>query len=283
VRDLAPGEGNYNFLLNAQGRIQGDCTIFRDPNADPVEYLIETDVAQIPAIQPLLEHFIIMDDVELSTVSDLSGIFVAGPLAPSVVMGLGTANEKAAPCSSAPGAPQSLSLKQTLYGGAPVQLIQAHGPLVPRFEIWSDPGTIASMQDELQNAHVRTATSTDIEALRILEGTPKYGIDIRHTDLPQETGQTRALHFNKGCYLGQEIVERIRSRGKVHRTFMSFSINGEQPQVPAKLELDGKAAGELTSAVDFHGNRYALGYVRREFLVPGAQFTYPGGVATPRH
>jgi folate-binding protein YgfZ len=283
VRDLAPGEGNYNFLLNAQGRIQGDCTIFRDPNADAAEYLLETDVAQIPTIQPLLEHFIIMDDVELSTVSDLSGILVAGPQAPSVVMGLGTANDKAAPCSSAAVAPQSLSLKQTFYDGAPVQLIQAHGPLVPRFEIWSDPSTIASMQEELQDAHVRTATSTDIEALRILEGTPKYGIDIRHTDLPQETGQTRALHFNKGCYLGQEIVERIRSRGQVHRTFMSFTINGKAPELPAKLEVNGKAAGELTSTVDFHGSRYALGYTRREFLIPGTQFTYPGGVATPRY
>ena len=56
-----------------------------------------------------------------------------------------------------------------------------------------------------------------LEAFRIAEGIPAYGIDIAERDLPQETSQMRALSFNKGCYLGQEIVERIRSRGSVHR------------------------------------------------------------------
>ena len=54
-------------------------------------------------------------------------------------------------------------------------------------------------------------------------GIPQFGVDIRERDLPQETGQTRALNFTKGCYLGQEIVERIRSRGAVHRKFTGFA------------------------------------------------------------
>src|SRR5262249_16165677 len=61
-----------------------------------------------------------------------------------------------------------------------------------------------------------------LEWWRVVQGIPQYGQDIRDRDLPQETGQTQALNFNKGCYIGQEIVERIRSRGQVHRKFTGF-------------------------------------------------------------
>ena len=66
IKDLAPGEGNYNFLLNAQGRIQGDCTIYREPG-EPPTYLLETDDSQLETVRQTLDRFIIMDDVELTT------------------------------------------------------------------------------------------------------------------------------------------------------------------------------------------------------------------------
>src|SRR5665213_579614 len=93
IQSLAPREGNYNFLLNAQGRIQGDCTIYREPREEPT-FLLETDAAQIDAIRLHLDRFIIMDDVELAPVEDLAGILVAGPQALSIVMALGTANHQ---------------------------------------------------------------------------------------------------------------------------------------------------------------------------------------------
>jgi folate-binding protein YgfZ len=127
-----------------------------------------------------------------------------------------------------------------------------------------------------------------LERLRILEGTPLYGTDIRDRELPQETGQTRALHFSKGCYLGQEIVERIRSRGNVHRTFGAFRLDGDLPAAGSQLEADGKQIGELTStaAIPLPGNdgkvvQLGLGYVRREAIDRGATFHYSGGVAIP--
>ena len=284
IQSLQPGEGNYNFLLNAQGRIQGDCTIYREPGDGDATYLLETDKQQIETIQALLDKFIIMDDVELAPLEDLSGILIAGPQALSIVMALGTANHQAAPCSPDAQAPptQAINLKQTVYAGAPVSLIQAYSPLVPRFEIWSNPSTIASILAELHDTHTTQASAADLEALRILEARPKYGVDIRntetHKDLPQETAQTRALHFNKGCYLGQEIVERIRSRGQVHRAFTAFTLTGQLPKLPATLESNGKPAGELTSAIRIGDTLHALGYLRREFATQ--PLTYPGGTAT---
>jgi folate-binding protein YgfZ len=285
IAALAPGEGNYNFLLNAQGRIQGDCTIFREPGDGPATFLLETQNSQLETVQKTLDHFIIMDDVELAPLDNRAGILIAGPQALSIVMALGTANHQAAPCSAAPQAqpPQTLNLKQTVYAGASVSLIQAHSPLVPRFEIWSDPSTIAGILAELRGTQAPPASAADLEALRILEGTPKYGTDIRNTesakDLPQETGQTHALHFAKGCYLGQEIVERIRSRGQVHRQFTQFKLTGSLPTLPAPLEANSKLAGELTSAAAIGDTIYALGYARREALDTHQPLTYPGGTA----
>jgi len=287
IAGLCPGEGNYNFLLNAQGRIQGDCTIYREPGDGDATFLLETDATQLETIQQLLDKFIIMDDVELTPHENFSGILLAGPQALSIVMALGTGNHQAAPCSPAAQAPppHTINLKQTVYAGSPVSLIQAFSPLVPRFEIWSDPSTIASILAELRDTQAVAVSEAALEALRILSATPKYGQDIRNTetakDLPQETAQTHALHFSKGCYLGQEIVERIHSRGQVHRTFTQFRLTGSLPHLPAKLEANGKPAGELTSAIQIGDDIIALGYARREALDTHQPLAYFGGTATP--
>ena len=288
IQALEPGQGNYNFLLNAQGRIQGDATVYRE-TADPAEFLLATTAAQVETIQKHLDRFIIMDDVELTPLEGLSGILVAGPQAPSIVMALGTANQRAAACASPAEAPspQAILLKQTTYAGAPVRLMRIPGPLVPRFEIWSDPSTIASILAELADNDAHPVSATELEWLRILEARPKFGVDIRDRDLPQETAQAHALHFAKGCYLGQEIVERIRSRGQVHRRFMAFRLTGELPaSLPAPLEAAGKPAGELTSAavvpLATGPALLALGYARQEAIDSKLDLTYPGGVAVPQ-
>ena len=86
--------------------------------------------------------------------------------------------------------------------------------------------------------------------------------------MPQETGQTRALNFTKGCYLGQEIVERIRSRGAVHRQFTAFVVEGPLPEPGSKILADGKEVGEVTSSAILpfaeRDSAAALGYLRRE-------------------
>jgi folate-binding protein YgfZ len=101
-------------------------------------------------------------------------------------------------------------------------------------------------------------------------------VDIRERDLPQETEQDRALNFSKGCYVGQEIVERIRSRGNVHRKFTGFVSQTSEPIAPGSkvvvADAGGeKEVGEVTSATSLPGETgraVALGYIRREHAVP---------------
>jgi tRNA-modifying protein YgfZ len=86
--------------------------------------------------------------------------------------------------------------------------------------------------------------------VRVENGVPRYGEDIGETNLVQETGRNEALHFNKGCYLGQEIVERVRSRGQVTKGLAALAITGtEVPAAGAKVMSGDKEAGEIRSAV----------------------------------
>jgi folate-binding protein YgfZ len=272
IQALQPGEGCYNFLLNAQGRIQGDCTVYRESSADPAEFLLVTTAVQVEAIQQHLDHFIIMDDVELTPAyGDESGLLILGKDAPAVlgVLGLPAVD------------PLRLTHADTEHG--PVLLLTPAPGAVPKYELRAATATIDGLRKALTIPEV---SAEGFEYLRLLEATPLFGQDIRDRDLPQETSQNHALHFAKGCYLGQEIVERIRSRGQVHRHFMAFRLTGDLPAtLPAPLEAAGKPAGELTSAalvpLPEGPTLLALGYARQEALDKRQSLTYPGGVAVP--
>ncbi len=232
-----------------------------------------------------------MDDVELANVTpSRHGLLVAGPQGVSILAQFGIETV----------AHTTLRLQSAFFSSAPVDLVHACSPVVPRIELWSDPATIAALASALTAAGASSVSPEALEALRILAGIPRYGIDIRNTDkahdLPQETGQTRALHFTKGCYLGQEIVERIHSRGSVHRTFSGFILTGALP--PAGAELTTESAPRpitvrLTSvASPSRCSSSAAPRATRPWLHPprrrsdlalalGLPLHYPGGTATP--
>jgi folate-binding protein YgfZ len=273
IQDLQPGAGCYNFILSVQGRIQGDAHIFAEPDA----LLIETASTQIATLMPLLDRFIIMDDVELTDITgQQSGLLISGPRAASLLQQIGLSVESL----------EELKRQTISWNTAEITAIHAYSSLIPHFELWTDAATASDLSKALQEAGATPCEQQSRDWLRLLEGTPIYGTDIRDRELPQETGQTRALHFAKGCYLGQEIVERIRSRGNVHRVFQGFQLEGALPPAGTMLEADGKQAGELTSVAaiplaETNTLQLALGYVRREALDRAIPLTYPGGIATP--
>jgi folate-binding protein YgfZ len=278
IQELTPGTGNYNFILSVQGRIQGDANIFAPPDPASADLLIETSAEAVSGLITLLDRFIIMDDVELTDVSaHRTGLLLAGPQAPSLLHQLGIA------VADLP----ELSVQAANWQDAEITIIRAHSPLVPKFELWAAPTTIAALTTALTGVGAALCTPEATNWLRLLEGTPLYATDIRDKELPQETAQTRALHFAKGCYLGQEIVERIRSRGNVHRTFAAFRLEGDLPTPGTLLEAGSKQVGELTSTarIPLPGAaqpiQLALGYIRREALERNLPVTYPGGAAIP--
>ena len=274
IQALTPGQGCYTFFLNAQGRIQADATAFLEPDA----ILLETSRNQLPTLLAHLEHFIIMDDVELEPLDGHAGLLLAGPNAASLLTSAGI-DATLTPLSFAqlPG---------------PMTLIHAHSPLVPRFELWADPATVATLTSTLLTKGAILSNAEALNQLRIAEGVPLFGTDIRDRDLPQETTPlgtpSRALHFSKGCYLGQEIVERIRSRGNLHRTFSGFLLTGDLPPSGTPLFEAGvpdKPVGELTSitrlTLPAGPVQLALGYIRREALDRASSIQFTGGAVVP--
>jgi folate-binding protein YgfZ len=277
IQTLPERSGNYNFILNAQGRIQGDAYIYR--NAD--DLVIDTDRSQAARLFAHLDHFIIMDDVELHLLDDSApenascSIGVAGSTAASALDSLGLNASTLAP----------LHFARTMVHGMPVTLVRAHSNRIPRYELWFAPNNAAAIWKAILASGVQPIGIQAVEALRVLEGIPRYGVDITDRHLAQETSQTRALNFTKGCYLGQEIVERIRSRATVHRTLRQFSLQGETPTAPVEIHAgdDPAAIGQLTSIAEFRQPEFrrtlALGFVRVEAIERKERILYPGGEA----
>jgi folate-binding protein YgfZ len=269
VRDLAVGYGLYAFLLNPQGKIQADLYAFNRGES----LVVETESAQVETVLQIFDRYIIMDDVE---VENLTGkvvvIGLAGPTSETVL-----AKIPALSLQTTEGQGRgTLEFFGTKWEGVPLTLVRGDNPAVPNYEIWISPEHAEAVWNALARSGAAEVHADALEGLRIACGIPKFGQDIRPRDLPQETGQERALNFSKGCYVGQEIVERIRSRGAVHRMLTGFEIAGARPAPGLRIQDDGKDVAEITSITTVPGTSgdrtLALGYGRREVMLPGKEF-----------
>lgn len=257
VNQLAPGQGLYAFFLNDKGRILADACVY---NLGPALFL-DTEPETGEKLRDHLDRYIIADDVELSDVTHAwAAIDLAGPNSNELASELG------------------IPLPEAKYGildwerGFVVRLqaIRVFLPVEAKQEFVS----------RLERAHIPHASVEEARIVRIENGIPRYGEEISERYLVQETGVLDAVHTNKGCYLGQEIVERVRSRGQVHRVLRPVRIEATDPPAPgAKLSLAGKDVAEIASAVysPALGRVAALAYVRTEAAQPK-----PGMVVTGR-
>jgi aminomethyltransferase len=165
------------------------------------------------------------------------------------------------------------------FNGMSLRIRRGYGVLAEHYLLWTTTATVSKLWKFLMTGGAVPVGSEALEAFRIAEGTPTYGIDIAERDLPQETSQTeRAIHFHKGCYLGQEIVERIRSRGNVHRHLRHLELDGPVPAAGVEITLDGASVGNITSAAELPlaggPRRFALAMVRAEAEVANKSFSY---------
>jgi folate-binding protein YgfZ len=229
--------------------------------------MVDTDFAQTEKILATFDHYIIMDDVEVTNLSEqLTALGVSGPSSGDVLAAAGFKIPEM----------RALRVESMTWQGEECTVVRGEDAELSSYEIWVAPERVRQLWDALRAAGGAPVGSEALEMERIVSGIPQHGIDIRERDLPQETEQARALNFNKGCYVGQEIVERIRSRGAVHRKFTGFVAAGSGTiSAGLKVTAGGKDVGEITSAASLQvGGRdktVALGYIRREVGVPGRE------------
>lgn len=269
IQQLTPGEGCYAFFLNDKGRILADANILCRPDY----FLLDVEPETREKLYQHLDHFIIADDVTLDDQTPATAtIALEGPDSAAVLERVG------APVPQADYASE-------VWGDAVVARLNFTGS--PGFFIFTAAENKAELVGKLQAAGAVPADAEAARVVRLEHGKPQYGEDLGERFLAQEANQPHALHFSKGCYLGQEIVERVRSRGQIHRVLMPLILNTDVPPEPgARLHIGEASAAEITSAAYSPALQrvVALGYVRTEHARPQTMMTLDGveaEVATP--
>ncbi len=260
VAAMKAGDGLYAFFLNAQGRIQADAYIY-----DLGETMLLDTEPEVAA--KLLEHldkYVIADDVTLEDeTGQWAAIGLEGPESIKCAADLGIA------------VPEKYHWLEFGNGFA----VRAASTTPDGLRVFLPAGEEGEFVHKLEAAGIPRADAADARIVRLENGIPRYGEDITERFLVQETQALHGVHFNKGCYLGQEIVERVRSRGQVHRLLSPIRIKGKNAVDAGTKFVSGDAnMAEVTSSVYSLalGEVVGLAYVRAEALQNKPPLTVTG-------
>ncbi len=271
IKKLSPGQGTYATLLNAQGHILVD---FRVYCADD-RLLIDTDADLRDKAMQALGRYIIGDRVQIEPV-ELIALAVQGPRSRAFLEHTLKTDLLLI---------QEYDHFATDYFGKPVRVVRTTSTGEEGYEVWAEATDVAGIWESTcgpsSTDRLPPCGTEALESLRIEAGIPRYGPDMGEDTLPLEAGLLNALSFNKGCYIGQEIVERARSRGHVNWKLAGLFVDATAPAPGEKLLLGGKEIGEITSVCvsPTLSRTIALAYLRREVSEPGTKLTLASGAA----
>jgi folate-binding protein YgfZ len=284
VKDLADGQGVISLLLSAQGRILAELETFADGDKIfGVSYLM---IRQ--KLMELIEKYIIMDDVTLTDKSaEFGTLALEGPLASKV------ANELTGlDFATLPLLGSTHGLVKTGEGDSsapiPCRVVKRSGDRAPGVEFIVGREYLEALWNILLNAARRHGGGpvgyTALSAQRLVQGIPWFGYDFGEKQIPHEAGlEVSHISYTKGCYTGQEIVERVRSRGQVNRRRVELLFAGESvPEAGANLTVEDKPVGFVTRAAKswFPQAVVGMGYVAKENRAVGSILEWSGGSAT---
>jgi folate-binding protein YgfZ len=268
LRLLKTFDGQHSTILNQQGKVLADVRVLCAMNSLYLDFWDELK----DKILAHLNRYLVADDVEIHDRSeDYATLSVQGPHSEALVLNL-AGNAELPPRSAhhvmfnADGA-AICAVRDSHTGETGFDLIIPGADLVKIAQHLTDIGGQYGAAWVGQEA---------LEILRIEAGIPRYGIDFTEDNLLLETGLDNHVSFTKGCYLGQEIVERVRSRGHVNRKLRGLLIDGEMPARHGDAIRAGeKQVGNITSSVysPSLSRPIALGYVHREHWTTGTQLT----------
>jgi len=283
VRETASCRGVPSLLLNPQGHIIAELEVY----AVGDRFLIVSYQMIRERLIEALDKYIIMDDVTIEDATQsLAVLGVEGPRSAEILRGVaGVEFESLAELGSVEASVAAPHGKD-IAGAIPVRFIRrsAGGP---GFEFIVARDRVEALWDVLLDA-VRAVGGGPIgyaalSALQLEAGLPWFGYDFDESVIPHEAGlENSHINYSKGCYTGQEIVERVRSRGHVNRVRVGVEFSGDvAPERGAKLSADGKEVGFVTRAAfsPALGHPIGMAYVRRDVSAPGSTLEYSGGTA----
>ena len=260
VEGLSVGRWTYATACTAKGAMVADCRVLA--RAD--ELWLDTEPAYGERLLGHLSRFLVSEDAELHAAPGERGVLVlVGPAAARVATAAGLPVPDGNAVAEGPGG--TWVLQHGLYG-------------VPAVEVFVPGSEKEALRQRLSSAGVPELPLSALEALRVEAGLPRMGTDMDEATIPLEANLQRGLHYQKGCYLGQEVIARATFRGQVNKRLSGLRFGGALPAPGAELRKGEKAVGRVTSAV--HSPRLGaigLGYVHRLFLEPGTELELPDG------
>src|SRR6267143_6052220 len=276
IKGLSAGQGNVSLLLNPQGHILAELETYAF-----AEKLFCMSFAMIrERLVEVLDKFIIMDDVTLTDETERFGtLALEGPKAAAVVrevsgVDIGTLGE--------------LSSTDSAVGTVPCRIVKRSPGGVAGAEFVVEREKLPALWELLLEATRKHGGGpmgyAALSGLRLAQGVPWYGYDFGEKQIPHEAGlQNSHISYTKGCYTGQEIVERVRSRGQVNRRRVELLFSSDAvPEPETVLMLEGKEVGHVTRAARIWDPTriIGMGYVRKEANAPGTVLQWSGGTAT---
>ncbi len=249
VQQLQPDDGVYAFFLSAQGRILADANIYNLRES----LFLDTEPETATKLRDHLDKYIIADDATVEDETEKwAEIGLEGPRSLTSAASLGL-----------PIPEKKYSVTQWESGF--IARLASTSP--EGIRIFLPPANKENLLRRFEQLAIPNATASEARIVRLENAIPRYGEDISERYLVQETQATHAVHPNKGCYLGQEIVERVRSRAQIHRVLMPVRIRSSNALPPGtKLTANGKDVAEMTSGAysPALGEVVGLAYVRSE-------------------
>jgi folate-binding protein YgfZ len=222
LEDMAPGEARDAAMITVHGRMVGYLEIVATKEALLAHF--EPEVAT--TLPDAIRRYVFATRVEIDEVTDDFGlVLVVGP-----------------------------SWRQAAEGVAPKAILHPTQSLgVPAGYLWIDAGDREDVLTALKGRGADPAAEEDLEAIRVERGMARWGRDMDNKTLPPEVGlDDVAVHYDKGCYVGQEAMAKIKFRGKVNRRLRR--IHGDRPlRAGADAMLEGAKVGTVTSAAGIKG------------------------------
>ena len=264
LRGLNPFDGQYAAILTQQGKVIADVRVLYAMNSFYLDFWENLKAKVIGHLQ----RYLVADDVEIADrTAEYTFLSVQGPSAEMVLQKL---------LSDAPLPTRSRQHAMIAIEGAAICIIREDRGGNPAFDLVVPRANAIQVAHALsQGGRQFSATWVGEEAqniLRVENGIPRYSLDFDENNLLLEVGIDDAFSFTKGCYLGQEIVERIRSRGHVNKKLCGLVLDGSIPAAAGdSIHADSKVVGTITSSVisPWLGRPIALGYLGKEYWNPG--------------
>jgi folate-binding protein YgfZ len=265
VNGLAIGAANEAVLLTNRGKMLAEVVVLKRAE----DIWLRGEIGFGPELLAALQRNCVSEEVEFEDLSErVAQLGLYGPRAAEL---LGRA-------AGATPALTALAHREVSIGGHSVTVLALASFGVPGFELFVESPQAVEVWDALLAQGARPFGEAALELARISSGIPRYGVDMTEDTNPLEANLERAISYQKGCYVGQEVIAKATFRGHVNRKLIGLRFASEAAPPPSELQLEGRVVGRTTSSVRRpDGVTIGLGFVKRDLAKPGVALAMPDG------